>query len=232
MELEAYGHSKISIHALREEGDQRWQCVSVDGLGFLSTPSARRATVAQRQIRPMVLYFYPRPPRGGRPGNTQAQTRRSTFLSTPSARRATTSATAISRKQRNFYPRPPRGGRQKHRDKRRGVQHFYPRPPRGGRPVPPRPACESARYFYPRPPRGGRPHFPVCLTVKHNFYPRPPRGGRPGQLALRRQLYNFYPRPPRGGRPLPFRAYVMIWQISIHALREEGDSSFTGCPWC
>ena len=34
---------------------------------------------------------------------------------------------------------------------------------------------------------------------------------------------NFYPRPPRGGRPLPFRAYVMIWQISIHALREEGD---------
>ena len=123
---------------------------------FLSTPSARRATGAARAAERSRQYFYPRPPRGGRPGNTQAQTRRSTFLSTPSARRATTSATAISRKQRNFYPRPP-------------------------------------------------------------------RGGRPGQLALRRQLYNFYPRPPRGGRPLPFRAYVMIWQISIHALREEGD---------
>ena len=123
----------ISIHALREEGDQRWQCVSVDGLGFLSTPSARRATAINLGSGAMRGDFYPRPPRGGRPGNTQAQTRRSTFLSTPSARRATTSATAISRKQRNFYPRPPRGGRQKHRDKRRGVQHFYPRPPRGGR---------------------------------------------------------------------------------------------------
>ena len=111
MELEAYGHSKISIHALREEGDQRWQCVSVDGLGFLSTPSARRATAINLGSGAMRGDFYPRPPRGGRPGNTQAQTRRSTFLSTPSARRATTSATAISRKQRNFYPRPPRGGR-------------------------------------------------------------------------------------------------------------------------
>ena len=36
-------------------------------------------------------------------------------------------------------------------------------------------------------------------------------------------LCNFYPRPPRGGRPLPFRAYAKIWNISIHALREEGD---------
>ena len=66
MELEAYGHSKISIHALREEGDQRWQCVSVDGLGFLSTPSARRATAINLGSGAMRGDFYPRPPRGGR----------------------------------------------------------------------------------------------------------------------------------------------------------------------
>ena len=35
--------------------------------------------------------------------------------------------------------------------------------------------------------------------------------------------WNFYPRPPRGGRRLPFRAYAKVWNISIHALREEGD---------
>ena len=35
---------------------------------------------------------------------------------------------------------------------------------------------------------------------------------------------NFYPRPPRGGRPLPWAAEAMSWAISIHALREEGDS--------
>ena len=28
MELEAYGHSKISIHALREEGDPPRSCIS------------------------------------------------------------------------------------------------------------------------------------------------------------------------------------------------------------
>ena len=57
----------ISIHALREEGDQ----ASLDALHllnvFLSTPSARRATSCGRVTRWMLLNFYPRPPRGGRP---------------------------------------------------------------------------------------------------------------------------------------------------------------------
>ena len=33
----------------------------------------------------------------------------------------------------------------------------------------------------------------------------------------------FYPRPPRGGRPLNPELNVLIYVISIHALREEGD---------
>ena len=58
------------------------------------------------------------------------------------------------------------------------------------------------------------------------FYPRPPRGGRRWSSSQpHNQTADFYPRPPRGGRPLPFRAYAMIWQISIHALREEGDNT-------
>ena len=28
---------------------------------------------------------------------------------------------------------------------------------------------------------------------------------------------------------LPMRAYAMIWQISIHALREEGDYALLSC---
>ena len=36
--------SKISIHALREEGDQRCKAVLPHNDIFLSTPSARRAT--------------------------------------------------------------------------------------------------------------------------------------------------------------------------------------------
>ena len=58
--------SKISIHALREEGD--------------ATPAV---------VWAILRYFYPRPPRGGRPGDGSEVTLTLRFLSTPSARRAT-----------------------------------------------------------------------------------------------------------------------------------------------
>ena len=56
----------ISIHALREEGD-----------------SSQSSSVSS------ALYFYPRPPRGGRRTAWMEQTDTEIFLSTPSARRAT-----------------------------------------------------------------------------------------------------------------------------------------------
>ena len=41
------GHFSISIHALREEGDDIIQDYVLEGKKFLSTPSARRATSTQ-----------------------------------------------------------------------------------------------------------------------------------------------------------------------------------------
>ena len=102
----------ISIHALREEGDIPESYTELDGSVFLSTPSARRATTGLRRCpnlpedfyprpprggRPIGkkclhkfwVYFYPRPPRGGRPLATQLASCCCEFLSTPSARRAT-----------------------------------------------------------------------------------------------------------------------------------------------
>ena len=102
--------------------------------GFLSTPSARRATLVRlihivfqidfyprppRGGRPLCrvrhqatpLHFYPRPPRGGRPAARAASMSQRLFLSTPSARRATTTAKRLSPSTNYFYPRPPRGGR-------------------------------------------------------------------------------------------------------------------------
>ena len=103
-------------------------------LEFLSTPSARRATLLFR----MCLAFC-------------------IFLSTPSARRATRKASRLPFRWRisihalreegdparcchvlqlrNFYPRPPRGGRPRRHEIPGGAAYFYPRPPRGGRPV-------------------------------------------------------------------------------------------------
>ena len=57
---------EISIHALREEGDEAVFKRSGALSKFLSTPSARRATVRSRQFCGHGQDFYPRPPRGGR----------------------------------------------------------------------------------------------------------------------------------------------------------------------
>ena len=56
----------ISIHALREEGDGRFQELVYFKELFLSTPSARRATTVAGLMPLFSFYFYPRPPRGGR----------------------------------------------------------------------------------------------------------------------------------------------------------------------
>ena len=85
----------ISIHALREEGDVDGKPTKYYPAIFLSTPSARRATQPDKKERLVVnisihalreegdpqhaaaivnkVYFYPRPPRGGRPFTSTAQ---------------------------------------------------------------------------------------------------------------------------------------------------------------
>ena len=146
----------ISIHALREEGDLRPSVSSLSGLNFyprpprggrphtyalkyylfefLSTPSARRATLIQidwdevarvisiHALREegddscvmgyiTIFNFYPRPPRGGRPWAFFAIAV-AVLISIHALREE---GDHRSQKQvgqrRNFYPRPPRGGR-------------------------------------------------------------------------------------------------------------------------
>ena len=104
--------SRISIHALREEGDG---------------DSSRKIRVAYISIHALreegdgklggafmgLLDFYPRPPRGGRHTTVSFKTMGDLFLSTPSARRATFFRVKGGYKEINFYPRPPRGGRRR-----------------------------------------------------------------------------------------------------------------------
>ena len=80
---------RISIHALREEGDLSRIGTLLGGETFLSTPSARRATSRHHHQPPARENFYPRPPRGGRRFCFWMLEHRIQFLSTPSARRAT-----------------------------------------------------------------------------------------------------------------------------------------------
>ena len=60
-------------------------------------------------------------------------------------------------------------------------------------------------------------------TTQINFNPRPPRGGRLYSIIPHSLPRYFNPRPPRGGRRQSQRIYMTRCQISIHALRGEGD---------
>ena len=85
--------------------------------------------------------------------------------------------------------------------------------------------------FYPRPPRGGRLVVWFCSFVLFYFYPRPPRGGRRRSCKVFTITSNFYPRPPRGGRHTTRELLTVHLQISIHALREEGDLAHIMHSW-
>ena len=147
---------KISIHALREEGDKS------DG-----------------GRRPHRQNFYPRPPRGGRHSNwVRFLTKRIIsihalreegdqfffdraraalqFLSTPSARRATIQKSEVSAVEKiSIHALREEGDISKKSRYKTRKANFYPRPPRGGRPLRFLPGL-LPDYFYPRPPRGGR----------------------------------------------------------------------------
>ena len=174
---------------------------------------------------PPLVYFYPRPPRGGRQlvqlladlcfhisihalreeGDLPHQsgvTAGERFLSTPSARRAT--CIAVSRRCRrssNFYPRPPRGGRPKDKYKLIQLIHFYPRPPRGGRPrMQSRSARPESISIHALREEGdvemsGMSHFDVVFLSTPSAR-RATAAGTAGRWPRR----HFYPRPPRGGR--------------------------------
>ena len=100
---------------------------------FLSTPSARRATQQQeRNGRHEGISIHALREEGDRCSRAAQQAQRK-FLSTPSARRATPCSWRSTAQRRNFYPRPPRGGRPAPAQNTGRCRNFYPRPPRGGR---------------------------------------------------------------------------------------------------
>ena len=200
----------ISIHALREEGDELRFDVSVSDRAFLSTPSARRATVQLRELCGDLLLISIHALR--EEGDlTALGYDRSRIISIHALREEGDGFLLPGlRKSRNFYPRPPRGGRQPNlsiparRSKflstpsaRRAtgictvlsliLVYFYPRPPRGGRPSgSPRSAAHRAISIHALREEGDS--LPTAAaSLPMYFYPRPPRGGR--QQKQRQNLY-------------------------------------------
>ena len=125
----------------------------------------------------------------------------SVFLSTPSVGRATRDRLRSRPGFSDFYPRPPWGGR------RWGSSRAV-----------------LAVYFYPRPPWGGRPP-PLFAKSATGLFLSTPSVGRATRRYTQtfRRFSDFYPRPPWGGRQTIRGDYRKYQQISIHALRGEGD---------
>ncbi len=238
---------------------------------FLSTPSARRATSCQTKYRsscmisihalreegdalsrsrlPKLPYFYPRPPRGGRPGpapsaaaarwiSIHALREEGDVLPIPTVLTAAISIHALREEgdrvrsfisicHINFYPRPPRGGRLTSFIRRNCGKNFYPRPPRGGRPLANIGEQAVLNISIHALREEGDWGEPVGGRDFNDFYPRPPRGGRPSipkQAALK---CNFYPRPPRGGRRITDSTYLRIFTfLSTPSARRATSADF------
>ena len=110
-ERRAQNEKRISIHALRMEGDHLPakrqtgpEAISIHALRMEGDP--QKIAVDKSGIN-----FYPRPPDGGRLDYQDTDARWKRFLSTPSGWRATSSCTPAHSQRPYFYPRPPDGGR-------------------------------------------------------------------------------------------------------------------------
>ena len=182
-EYKAHKKAEISIHALREEGDREiqtdraWRAnfyprpprggrpnppVWVELIsGFLSTPSARRATSQVEMARRINKDFYPRPPRGGRRETFWGRLRRRVFLSTPSARRATVAV---------------------HRGNAVGVISIHALREEGDIDVHVTVIHDRISIHALR--EEGDRSWSTLTRCPSNFYPRPPRGGRLSSCRL------------------------------------------------
>ena len=168
---------------------------------FLSTPSARRATSS---LHASIIYL--------------------SFLSTPSARRATQPPYSLAWVTSISIHALREEGDTTRAVKRVVQRHFYPRPPRGGRPggVP---LGRGAAIFLSTPSarRATESVIPSSAALSFLSTPSARRATRLHRGSPCHGRY-FYPRPPRGGRPRTRPAFLQEADISIHALREEGDS--------
>ena len=195
-------NDKISIHALREEGD---------ALSFVRFPSWPN--------------FYPRPPRGGRRKRLERHLRASKFLSTPSARRATYRLARLAKFDEFLSTPSARRATDNiavfletlrisiHALREEGdvlaavsgldVLDFYPRPPRGGRPPGVRNCSPgNAISIHALREEGDGCFFSWrrCPTISIHALREE---GDVLQYAKFKVASNFYPRPPRGGRRPP-----------------------------
>ena len=191
----------ISIHALREEGDQVSAAHREQHGDFYPRPPRGGRRVDSVGELP-ISDFYPRPPRGGRQPAGDPLVVLDRFLSTPSARRAT----VLGDKEENTHEISIHALREE------GDAAVILR-------------TSLYRYFYPRPPRGGRQtgHRAGKITPEISIHALREEGDPVFRgSSCFRYLFLSTPSARRATVALFYAPRFTV--ISIHALREEGDS--------
>ena len=176
------GPRSISTHALREEGD------------------------AQRErARPAEIYFYPRPPRGGRQQGGKAGEEYYKFLPTPSARRATPAARSRGRSE-DISTHALREEGDRHQAGDPGVDGISTHALREEGDRNPEKVRAAYERFLPTPSARRATQTVGPPGIAFGFLPTPSARRATAELViLTRPMAYFYPRPPRGGR----RDYVL-----------------------
>ena len=192
----------ISIHALREEGDNSTHFLVRCSHLFLSTPSARRATACYLLPRPQCPISIHALREEGDSSSRAMRPPPSKFLSTPSARRATA------------YQRPRR------------LNTLFLSTPSARRATA---AVDVVGHIdvisiHALREEGDIADQNEALEVV-DFYLRPPRGGRRQHSCRSRDAPRISIHALREEGDLAPAALLLHDGISIHALREEGDCS-------
>ena len=213
----------ISIHALREEGDARCCRARSFLAGFLSTPSARRATCTSGRSYPdSAISIHALREEGDNCSSLAAAMTGRISIHALREEGDPVGVAAVRQQIISIHALREEGDRWLYRMFHRYLISIHALREEGDMAV--RAGCCCSTYFYPRPPRGGRLQRARQRPARF-FISIHALREEGDSFTTRRSAWstNFYPRPPRGGRPRLRVLDPFVLEISIHALREEGD---------
>ena len=210
------------LSTLPARGATMIQPTRVSAVIFLSTLPARGATAPAAPSPSPSPHFYPRSPRGERPGAGGGGVSAPAFLSTLPARGATVRLPLAG--AAGFISTPaPRLGCAVHSVLRSDLGCISIHAPREGSDLAQLVLGAVIRISIHAPREGSDCQESSARHALCDFYPRSPRGERQGSVNSAKAAWDFYPRSPRGERP--YDLVTSAWEegISIHAPREGSD---------
>ena len=130
------------------------------------------------------------------------------------------------RRGQNFYPRPPRGGRRQGYVRLEISKKISIHALREEGDDPRHRRRHHDQNFYPRPPRGGRPTNQTAGATSPGFLSTPSARRATKAASMPRNNFRFLSTPSARRATLRRERLTDFLMISIHALREEGDLLF------